>query len=380
MTRNLVHLLIVFSFVLFATLIAQAETTGTLMVVKGDVTIIDGQTKESKPAKLGMKVRQGDTIVAGKDSRAKIVMADQNTINISPDSKVSLDKYVYDPAKDKKDVMLNVLYGKIRSSVEQKYDGEKNKFTVKTPTAVAGVRGTDFLTGFNRQTNTSQIVTFRGQVAFGMPGPNGAIVNPVLVNAGQATSAAAGRPPQPPKAMSQASLAALNNETKADSPTQKEQNGPAAEPKKDDNGKDDNGKKDEPATESQKDDQKADSKNDDSQKESKKDEAKTDSQKDDTKSESKKDTAKAEAKTNGNREPASTSNGQSMLDTNADTGPEVISSQGPIYQNAPSPEMPAIPQALPTPVPAPTPPIPVGYIGNSNINLNICRKGTASCP
>src|SRR5690606_34258508 len=106
-------------------------------------------------------------VIAAKDARAKIVMVDKNILNISPETKITIEKYKFDSSKDEKNVSLNVLYGKVRSTVKQKYDGEKNTFNIKTPSAVAGVRGTDFLTGFNPITKTTKIVTFEGQVLTG---------------------------------------------------------------------------------------------------------------------------------------------------------------------------------------------------------------------
>lgn len=190
------------------------DMNGIFMVVKGDVTVT-GKDNKAEPAKVGKKVVQGDIISAGKEGRAKIVMADKNVLNISPETQIKIEKYEND-GKDKKNVELNVLYGKVRASVEQKYDGEKSKFNIKTPSAVAGVRGTDFLTGYNPATKAMSVITFAGSVAVGAAGPGGAIVNPVFVNPGQMTEAKAGGAPSKPQAMPKEEMQKLNNETKAD--------------------------------------------------------------------------------------------------------------------------------------------------------------------
>lgn len=194
---------------------SNAETmSGMMMVVKGDIKVTskDGKTVA---AKVGKKIMAGDTILSGPNSRAKIVMADKNVINISPDSKIVIEKYENN-GKDKKNVELNVVYGKLRASVEQKYDGDKSKFNVKTPTAVAGVRGTDFITGYNPSTKSSQIITFTGSVAVGTAGPGGSIQNPVFVQAGQMTEAGAGKAPEAPKAVPKDELNKMNTESSAD--------------------------------------------------------------------------------------------------------------------------------------------------------------------
>lgn len=233
-----------FSFCCFFQTTAYAQSSGTFMVVKGDVQVTSKDGKTEK-AKIGKKVFSSDTVVSGKDARAKIVMEDKNVINISPETKLILEKYIFDPAKNDKQVTLNVEYGKVRATVEQKYDGEKNKFHVKTPAAVAGVRGTDFLTSFNPANKQTKIVTFEGKVAVGTPGIGGRIMNPVFVEPGQFTTANTGAPPSAPTILPKEELVALNNDSQAvptdlGGPTER---APASDGSKKDELKEDKGSK-----------------------------------------------------------------------------------------------------------------------------------------
>jgi hypothetical protein len=290
---------VVFTFgVFFST--AQAQSLqGVFMVVKGDIKIQTPDGK-SESAKVGKKVSSGDTIVSGADSRAKIVMADKNVINISPDSKITIEKYEND-GKDKKNVELKVEYGKIRASVEQKYDGEKSKFNIKTPSAVAGVRGTDFLTGYSRANRTTSVITFSGTVAVGKPGPGGTIQNPVFVQQGQMTNAAANGSIEPPKAVPKDELNKMNSETNA---------GPnSSDSAKDSSSNNSSDKKDEKA-EDKKDEPKSDDKKSDDKKteEPKKDEAKREEPK---KDEPKKDQVADKQPDQGNSEKREPSSGDS---------------------------------------------------------------------
>jgi hypothetical protein len=211
-------------FVSFLLAGAQAHAAcGKVEVSKGDVKIQSGQTKKVESAPIGAKICSGDTIIAGKDSRAKLKMEDGNELNISPDSKIVLENYQFNAADNKKKVLLNILQGKVRAATQKENmyndkatDGQANTFQVKTKSAVAGVRGTDFMTGFDPKTNKSEVVTFRGKVEFGQPGPGGQILNPVQVGAGQKTEAVAGQPPAPPKTVPPKELAAANTESKAE--------------------------------------------------------------------------------------------------------------------------------------------------------------------
>ena len=188
---------------------------GVFRVVKGNVQVKSPNGKMSK-ARLGQKVFPKDTIITDKDSRAKIVMIDENVINVSPASEIVFDKYEYEPEKAKKDVLIDVIYGKVRSKVNQKYDGANNKFRVKTPSAVAGVRGTDFFTSFNKANNTSSVVTFEGEVSYGLPGPEGSIRNAVSVKAGQMASNIMGQAPQTPRALPKSQLASMDKGSDAE--------------------------------------------------------------------------------------------------------------------------------------------------------------------
>tara|TARA_B100000749_G_C18450166_1_gene476176 strand:+ start:7576 stop:8730 length:1155 start_codon:yes stop_codon:yes gene_type:complete len=220
----------------FATIINvdvyAASVHGVFKVVKGKVHIVSAKTGKKKRAKVGKKVYPGDTITTQKNARVKIVMIDKNEINVSPDSEVKLEKYEYDPSAGKKDVLLNVIYGKVRNKVKQKYDGNQAKFRVKTPSAVAGVRGTDFLTNFNRVKQKTEILTFEGRVQFGVPGAGGLISNAVSVGQGQVASLTRGSgAPSPPVAMDQSRMARFDQATDADkAPDLPDERNPANNP------------------------------------------------------------------------------------------------------------------------------------------------------
>ena len=217
-----------------------------------DVNIKSGRDAKVTKAAIGLRVFPTDTIITGKDSRAKILMVDKNEINISPDSEIVLQKYVYDPSAGKKEVLLNVLSGKVRAKVEQKYNGTTAKFQVKTPSAVAGVRGTDFLTSFDSSTKQSSVVTFHGHVEFGQPGAGGTIQNPVMVDPGQTSTVAVGTAASAPVEMPKKELASMDKESNADTATAGTSNSsdsrqPTSDEKKKEEGKDDGAKKDEGA-------------------------------------------------------------------------------------------------------------------------------------
>ena len=216
-------------------------------MVKGKVQVTTRKGKIKK-ARVGMKVFPKDIIEAAKDSRAKIVMLDKNEINITPETKMEFESYEYNPNAGKKNVLLNVIHGKIRAKVKQKYEGANNsRFQVKTPSAVAGVRGTDFFTSYDPSSQSTKVVTFEGRVEFGIPGANGTIANAVMVGVGQVSDASAGSLPTQPIELPSTELKAFDQDTDADlniqpsqpqpeqqaglRPKQEQKRGPSNEPK-----------------------------------------------------------------------------------------------------------------------------------------------------
>lgn len=189
----------VFLFSVFVLSNSCFAANGMFMVVKGDVKV-SGSSGAAVVAKVGTKVNQGDQITTGLDSRAKIVMSDRNIINVSPNTKVVIEEYTNDSKS--KNVKLGLLEGKIRTNVEQKYDNDKNKFEIRTPTAVAGVRGTQFITSYSEATKKTEVITLQGQVEFRnvVAGNTGAKEEKVVVEKGEQSSVGSGgAAPEPPK-------------------------------------------------------------------------------------------------------------------------------------------------------------------------------------
>ena len=211
---------------------AQASC-GKFVIVKGDVKTESGQSKKVDVAVEGARICSGDAVITGKDARAKIAINDgapsgTNELNISPDTKLVIENYEFNPSSNRKRVLLNVISGKIRATTtpnlynDKAKDGQANTFEVRTKSAVAGVRGTDFITSYDKSTDRSEVITFHGQVMVGTRSPNGTITNAVYVAPGQHTVAVGGQPPAQPVALPKTEIRSLDSGSKTDSP------GPAA--------------------------------------------------------------------------------------------------------------------------------------------------------
>lgn len=107
--------------------------------IKEDVT----GTLESAERKLkkGDKVHQHEVIATAEKSEAEIILDDDTKLAVGPESKISLDTFIYDPAKTNGEVVINAAKGAFRFVTGK---SAKSAYTIKTPASTIGVRGTTF--------------------------------------------------------------------------------------------------------------------------------------------------------------------------------------------------------------------------------------------
>ena len=194
-----------------STVIDAPTASGELEVVSGEV-LVESANGKIIQASEKQKIITSDTIITGKNARTKIVMADHNELHVAPGSQVEIKKYE-DDKKGKVNVLIKLLNGKVRANVRQKYDGKEKVFQIQTPTAVAGVRGTEFTTSFDEKDSSSKIVALDGVVEFGQPGPNGTILNAVNIAAGETSTSVGGSAPSAPVKLPAEKLNEVNQES-----------------------------------------------------------------------------------------------------------------------------------------------------------------------
>ncbi len=147
------------------------KATEPVLVRAGDVVNVGGMVRILRVhgpvdvPKSGTVVNVGDTFETKADGKVKIRLNDGSEMIVAANSRVTIENVTVDENTGKRKIILDLLTGKVRSRVKKKYDGE-NTFTVKTRTAVAGVRGTDFVASFEPGENewVSEIRTFEGMV------------------------------------------------------------------------------------------------------------------------------------------------------------------------------------------------------------------------
>lgn len=126
---------------------ANAADIGQIKIAKGQVTIErQGMTL---PATVGARLQVADAVKTGADGSVGITMDDDSLLSAGPNSALSLDGYAFDSTTNqgRLDTSLNkgtlsVISGRIAKQ-------SPDAMTVRTPNAILGVRGTEFVVSAN---------------------------------------------------------------------------------------------------------------------------------------------------------------------------------------------------------------------------------------
>jgi hypothetical protein len=110
------------------------EQTGPTEIVRN---------KKSLSSSVNSPVEMLDTIVTAR-ARAKLEFADKTTVNITEQSKILIDDFVYDPKSGSGKLAMKMVQGTARYASGQIAKNSPQNVNVSTPTATVAVRGTDF--------------------------------------------------------------------------------------------------------------------------------------------------------------------------------------------------------------------------------------------
>lgn len=116
---------------------AHAARIGVASVVKNEVSGTTGG--RTMVINVGTGVFQNEIIATGANSSTQLLFRDESTLTIGANSRLTLDRFVYDPRRKTGDVVVNVLHGTFRFVSGSAQPGG---YTIKTPVATLGLRGT----------------------------------------------------------------------------------------------------------------------------------------------------------------------------------------------------------------------------------------------
>ncbi|MDQ8700245.1 FecR domain-containing protein [Hyphomicrobium sp. LHD-15] len=118
---------------------APQEPVGSALIV---VNLVTAEfNRDTRTLQQGDRVHQDETIEVGLDGSSELKLDDETKLALGPGSHLTLDKFVYDPAKAKGSIVLDLVKGTFRFMTGV---AEKPTYVIKTPAAAITVRGTIF--------------------------------------------------------------------------------------------------------------------------------------------------------------------------------------------------------------------------------------------
>ena len=151
--------------------LVQSADIGITTGVEGQILQTHEGQKNATDIKLASPVFMNDHIKTKPESKATFTFDDKSSLTLGANASVNIKKHIYDPEKDLRQTVVNVALGTVRFVVT-KGKSKGAAFKVVTPTAVAGVRGTEFVVTVEPNGKTT-FINIEGSIDTAPRLPNG---------------------------------------------------------------------------------------------------------------------------------------------------------------------------------------------------------------
>jgi len=123
--------------------LAQTDDVGMIKVAKGDVQI--ERAGQKIPGAIGTRVRQGDVLVTGAGASAGVSFLDNSMLSTGPNSRLAIDRFAFDKTTHAGSFETSLSQGTLAVVTGKIAKQSPDAMKVRTPAAVLGARGTEFL-------------------------------------------------------------------------------------------------------------------------------------------------------------------------------------------------------------------------------------------
>jgi hypothetical protein len=126
---------------------AEAADIGQIKVAKGNVSIERGG--QIVPAAAGVRLQAGDVLKTGADGSVGLTMSDNSLLSAGPNSILALNRYEYDSTTSQGQFDATLQKGSLAVISGRIAKQSPEAMTVRTPSSILGVRGTEFVVSAN---------------------------------------------------------------------------------------------------------------------------------------------------------------------------------------------------------------------------------------
>ena len=125
----------------------SAAEIGQIKVSNGQVTV--ERKGESRPGIVGTRLESSDVVRTGAAGSVGITMADNSLLSAGPNSILSLDRFDFDPTSNQGRFDAQLQKGSLAVISGRIAKQSPEAMTVRTPSTILGVRGTEFAVAAN---------------------------------------------------------------------------------------------------------------------------------------------------------------------------------------------------------------------------------------
>jgi hypothetical protein len=133
--------LLLSGLVFFSANLPATDGTATLVASRGEVMAMSDDVERSLTQ--GDSVYVEDQVTTGDKSFAILQFVDGAKVTVRPNSKIIIEQYIFNGG-DEDAATLNLVEGGLRIITGAMAKTQPESYKVKTPTALMGVRGTEF--------------------------------------------------------------------------------------------------------------------------------------------------------------------------------------------------------------------------------------------
>jgi Ca2+-binding RTX toxin-like protein len=151
------------------TQVAQTGASDALGAPAGAVDTLKGLVVAQRGGvdvqlEAGDPIYEGDVLVTGADAAVGIVFADESTMSMGGDARISIDQMVYDQETGGGAQLFDVVQGAFVFASGQIGKTDPDDVQVRTPVATIGIRGTKYAVNVDQDSAETSVTLFEGAV------------------------------------------------------------------------------------------------------------------------------------------------------------------------------------------------------------------------
>ncbi len=143
------------AILLSVTLARAADPVGSVAALQGQAQVLRGGTGDWAGIASGDPVFVGDHLRTLAGSKMQLAFREDSLLTLAESSELTVTEQVVERAAPRS--RFGLLYGTLRAVVTDRYSKPDSSFQVETPTAIAAVRGTGFITTYDAKADETVV-------------------------------------------------------------------------------------------------------------------------------------------------------------------------------------------------------------------------------